>query len=447
MRTYEQSIAKHQAAKQHLAGGVASSLRASMKPTPLYAKSAKAACITDVDGNTYIDYLLAYGPLILGHAHDGLNESIHQALLNGATYGLQHDGEIKLADLLTEVLPCAEKVSLSGSGTEAVMLALRLSRAYTNKTKVVRFHGHYHGWSDSIFTSFPSSDMSQKASDDRAAAIPPGTFGQSENSLDDIILLPWNDPEALESTLRTRGHEIAAVITEPVMCNSGCIQPKAGYLALMRKLTQELNIVMIMDEVITGFRLSLGGAHGRFDIRPDLVVIGKAMGGGIAISAVAGNAEIMKLVDEGKVSHLGTLNGNCVSTAAAIATISHLAQDNGAAYKHMETLFTELADGIRALLSKHSIPGVVNQIGPVMHMMFIDAIEVNDFETFNKRDAAQYTRFAELMLEEGVLLRPNGLWYISTAHQSAEIEATLRAMDRVFVQLTLQTSEKQEVTG
>ncbi|CAK4844476.1 unnamed protein product [Aphanomyces euteiches] len=422
-------------AKKHLAGGVASSLRASMKPTPLYASSGKGARIQDVDGNEYIDYLLAYGPLILGHAHDGLTDSVVQAMRSGYTFGLQHEGEIQLANLLAQVLPCAEKVSLSGSGTEAVMLALRLSRAFTGKTKVVRFHGHYHGWSDSIFTSFPSSGMSQTASEGKAASIPPGTSGQSENSLEDVILLPWNDPAALEALLRTRGHEIAAVITEPVMCNSGCIEPLPGYLELIRKLTQELHIVMIMDEVITGFRLSLAGAHGRFGILPDLVIIGKAMGGGIAISAVAGKAEIMKLVDDGTVSHLGTLNGNCVSTAAAIATITQLAQDNSAVYGQMEELFIELAAGIRALFQEHRISGVVNQIGPVFHMMFIDASEVKDFDTFNKRDSAKYVRFAELMLDEGILLRPNGLWYISAAHRKSDIEETLQAIDRVLVHL------------
>ncbi|GGD86186.1 aspartate aminotransferase family protein [Paenibacillus nasutitermitis] len=435
MKTYDKSISRLQAAKQHLAGGVASSLRASMKPVPLYAESAKGARIRDVDGNEYIDYLLAYGPLILGHSHDGLNASVNQAMHSGYAFGLQHDGEIELANLLAQVLPCADKVSLSGSGTEAVMLALRLSRAFTGKTKIVRFHGHYHGWSDSIFTSFPSSGMSQQASEAEASRVPPGTFGQSANSLEDIILLPWNDPAALESLLRSRGDEIAAVITEPVMCNSGCIQPLPGYLELIRKLTEEQQIVMIMDEVITGFRLGLGGAHERFGILPDLVVIGKAMGGGIAISAVAGKAEIMQLVDDGKVSHLGTLNGNCISTAAAIATISHLAQDNGAVYGRMEELFNGFADGIRSLLGKHGIAGVVNQIGPVMHMMFIDAAEVNDFDTFNQRDSARYARFAELMLEEGVLLRPNGLWYISTAHHKRDIEETLDAMDRALARM------------
>ncbi|MBP1993393.1 aspartate aminotransferase family protein [Paenibacillus eucommiae] len=426
---------KFEQAKAHLAGGVASSLRASMKPAPLYAESAKGARLRDVDGNEYIDYLLAYGPLILGHAHDGLTESIVKAMRQGYTYGLQHDGEIELADLLTEILPCADKVALSGSGTEAVMLALRLSRAHTGKRKVVRFHGHYHGWSDSIFTSFPSAGLAQNDAGSDGASIVPGTAGQSENSLEDIILLPWNDPKVLEETLRAHAADIAAVISEPVMCNSGCIQPKEGYLELMRQLTTELGIVLILDEVITGFRLSLGGAHGRFGIKPDLVTIGKAMGGGIAISAVAGNAELMKLIDDSTVSHLGTLNGNCVSTAAALATLRELAKDNGSVYEKMEQLFITLASGIRELMKKHNLPGVVNQIGPVFHMMFIDAEEVTDFETFNKKDGAKYAKFAEIMLDEGILIRPNGLWYISTVHGQDEIDQTLQAIDRSLARL------------
>ncbi|MNH86867.1 Glutamate-1-semialdehyde 2,1-aminomutase [compost metagenome] len=436
MLTIQNSIDKYDQAKKHLAGGVASSLRASMKPTPIYAESAQGARVRDVDGNEYIDYLLAYGPLILGHAHEGLTEAILSAMKNGYTYGLQHQGEIELANLLAEVLPCADKVALSGSGTEAVMLALRLARAYTGKRKVVRFHGHYHGWSDSIFTSFPSAGLNQQVTSAANTTIPPGTSGQSENSLDDIILLPWNNPEAIEAVLRSQSGEIAAVITEPVMCNSGCILPKPGYLELLRQLTEELGIVLILDEVITGFRLSLGGAHGRFGINPDLVTVGKALGGGIAISAVAGKADIMKLIDDSTVSHLGTLNGNCVSTAAAIATIHELAKDNGAAYARMESFMVTLAAGIRELLHKHKLPGIVNQIGPVFHMMFIDAPEVTDFDTFNRKDGAKYARFAEIMLNEGVLLRPNGLWYISTVHKETDIQATLQAVDRALSQLT-----------
>lgn len=435
MLTIERSIAKYEQAQQHLAGGVASSLRASMKPVPLYAESAKGARLQDVDKNTYIDYLLAYGPLILGHAHEGLTDVILASMRKGYAFGLQHEGEIELADLLVEVLPCADKVALSGSGTEAVMLALRLARAHTGKSKIVRFHGHYHGWSDSIFTSFPGAGLSASASDGETSAVTPGTMGQSENSLDDIILLPWNDPATLESTLRARSSEIAAVISEPVMCNSGCLLPKPGYLELIRRLTKELGIVFILDEVITGFRLGLGGAHGRFGINPDLVTIGKAMGGGIAISAVAGSNELMKYIDTSAVSHLGTLNGNGVATTAALTTIRELARNEGASYKHMEELFVILSSGIRGLLSKHGIPGVVNQLGPVFHMMFIDEPEVTDFETFNNRDAGKYARFAELMLSEGVLVRPNGLWYISTAHGLPDIKETLLAVDRALGRL------------
>ena len=432
MRTYETSRAMIAEARSVLAGGVASTLRASMKPTPLYVKSASGVTVTDVDGNEYIDYLLAYGPLILGHAHPVFNEKVAEAMSKGITYGLQHEGEIRLARRLTEVLPCADKVALSGSGTEAVMLALRLARAYTGKQKIVRFHGHYHGWSDSIYTSFPAPDLAQLAAGGSEGGVAPGTKGQSELSLKDIILVKWNDPEALETTLRKHAGEIAAVITEPVMCNSGCILPLPGYLEKMRSLTEELGIVLIFDEVITGFRLSIGGAHGRFGITPDLVTVGKALGGGIALSAVGGKREILGLIDSEQVGHLGTLNGNCVALAAGLAVLDILSADNGAVYTKMENLAIQLAEGLRSLFAKHGIGGIVNQIGPVFNVMFTDVPEVRDFDTFQKRNAGQYARFAERMLDEGVLVRPNGLWYLSAVHEEEHIAKTLEAADRVL---------------
>lgn len=419
-------------ANQYLAGGVASSLRAAMKPTPLYAAGGKGARVYDVDGNEYIDYLLAYGPLILGHSHPLLNEKVYQAMQKGYTFGLQHEGEIALAKRLTEILPCADKVVFSGSGTEAVMMALRLARAYTGRQKVVRFHGHYHGWSDAIFTSFPSADMKSQAAGSAAGEAVPGTGGQSVNSLEDVILLPWNEPDVLERTLTERREEIAAVITEPIMCNSGCISPREGYLEAMRKLTEQYGIVLIFDEVITGFRLGLGGAHERFGITPDLMTMGKALAGGIALSAVAGKNEIMNLVAEGRVDHLGTLNGNTVSTAAAMAVLDELGRDNGAAYRQMERIAGQLAEGIRSLMKKYNVNGVVNQPGPVFHMMFTDQQEVAHFDQFGRRDAAKYSLFAELMLDEGILLRPNGLWYVSAVHGDKEAEETLKAVENVF---------------
>ncbi|SDD62723.1 glutamate-1-semialdehyde 2,1-aminomutase [Paenibacillus sp. UNCCL117] len=435
-RNYETSQRLLAESKRYLSGGVASSLRSAMKPTPLFAASGSGPRVRDVDGHEYIDYLLAYGPLILGHAHPSLIEGVGEALRNSVTYGLQHKGEIELAKLLTELLPCAERVALSGSGTEAVMLALRLARAYTGKRKVVRFHGHYHGWSDAIFTSFPSADMRQSAAAGAADShIVPGTGGQSALSLQDVILLPWNDAEALEAVLRQEKADIAAVITEPVMCNSGCIHPKPGYLQRMRELTGELGIVMIMDEVITGFRLGLGGAHGKFGLMPDLVTIGKAMGGGIAISGVAGKADIMALIEDGTVSHLGTLNGNCAATAAALATLGELGKNGGSVYRQMEQTADKLVQGIRSLLVKRGIPGLINQAGPVFHMMFTDETKVEDFASFNKRDASRYARFAERLLEEGVLVRASGLWYVSAAHGEPEVESTLESVHRALAGL------------
>ncbi|KIL40334.1 class III aminotransferase [Gordoniibacillus kamchatkensis] len=435
---YEQSKIKFEASRKYLAQGVASSLRAAMKPVPLFVESASGSRLRDVDGNEYIDYMLGYGPLILGHSHPALVESVHEAMLKGSTYGLQHDGEITLARRLTELLPCAESVALSGSGTEAVMLALRLARAYTAKRKIVRFHGHYHGWSDTIFTSFPSSDMKPSGAQGQAQAETrplPGTGGQSEIALSEVILLPWNDPDLLERTLRAGKDEIAVVITEPVMCNSGCILPLPGYLERMRGLTKELGIVMVMDEVITGFRIGIGGAHGHFGLMPDLVTVGKALGGGVAVSAVAGKSEIMKLLDNGAVSHLGTLNGNCIATSAALATLDVLTANGGAVYGSMNRVAGRLVQGLRDAMAKQGKKGIVNQFGPVFHMMFTAEERVDNFASFNKRDAGAYGLFAERMLEEGVLLRPNGLWYVSVVHNDEDVRQTVAAAERAMARM------------
>ncbi|MBP1933326.1 aspartate aminotransferase family protein [Ammoniphilus resinae] len=431
MRTFNESVSKIEESKKYLAGGVSSFLRGAMKPIPLFVKTASGSHVIDADGNDYIDYLLAYGPLILGHADPELTEKTYQAMKSGNAYGLQHDGEILLSKRLTEVLPCADKVTFSGSGTEAVMLALRLARAYTNRQKVIRFHGHYHGWSDAIFTSFPSPDL-VKENSDQADRVLPGTSGQSESSLQDIILLPWNDPEALKQALDMYGEQIAAIITEPVMCNSGCILPKPGYLEQMREWTQELGIVLIFDEVITGFRLGIGGAHGRFNIKPDLVTMGKAVAGGVPLSVVAGKEEIMDLVATGRVNHLGTMNGNTMVTAAGLATIDILSKNNNAVFEKMERLTQNLVSGLRDVMLKNGVRGVINQIGPVFHMMFIQEDEVRDFATFQKRDAAKYSLFAEKMLDEGILVRPTGLWYVSAVHSDEDIQRTIEGADRVL---------------
>lgn len=432
MTKHEQSKQLWDQSKQYLSGGVASTLRASMKPVPLFAASGHGPRVKDVDGNSYIDYLLAYGPLILGHTHPEWNRQMKASFKNGVTYGLQHVGEMKLAQKLTEILPCAEKVAISGSGTEAVMLALRLARKYTGRTKVIRFHGHYHGWSDTIFTAFPSSDMQKQNSAADHLSASPGTGGQSKKALEEIILLPWNDEAALNEAMEQHGKDVAAVISEPVMCNSGCIMPKPGYLEAIRRITEQHGSMMILDEVITGFRLGLGGAHGRFGINPDMVTIGKALGGGIAISAVAGRSSVMDLIERGEVSHLGTLNGNLIATTAALAVLDILGKDQGTAFKEMEAQTTVLVEGLRNAMKQQGLNGLINQVGPVFHMMFTDETKVEDFAAFERRHAGRYAEFAERMIQEGVLVRPNGLWYISAVHGTKEVEETLSAATKVL---------------
>ncbi len=426
MYNFEKSEQLMAESKRTLAGGVSSSLRASMKPMPIFVDYAKGSRVHDVDGNEYIDYILGYGPLILGHSHPELLQYVGDAIARGQQYGMQHRGEIELSKKIVELVPCAEKAAFSGSGTEAVMLALRLARAYTGRQKVIRFEGHYHGWSDAVFTSFPTPDMAQSGAGSIA-----GTAGQSENALKDIILLPWNDEAVLQQTLEQHGHEIAAIITEPVMCNSGCILPKEGYLNKMREWTAEKGIVLIFDEVITGFRISPGGAGQYFGIKADLTTMGKAAAGGFPLSIVAGKAEIMDLISNGQISHLGTLNGNVLSMAAGLGTLNLLTRENGAAYKHMEKVSDQLVHGMEEIMRSKNIPHKINHIGPVFHLMFTEEEKVETFEQFNKRDAAKYARFAEEALKHGLLVRPNGLWYVSAAHTDEDVEQTLQKIDKV----------------
>jgi glutamate-1-semialdehyde 2,1-aminomutase len=410
--------------QRFLAGGVASTLRLAIKPSPLFISHGRGSHIFDVDGNEYVDYTMAYGPLILGHAPPAIVAAVGSALARGSTFGAQHVGEIELARRICECVPNAERVCFSGSGTEAVMLALRLARAATGRQKVIRFGGHYHGWWDGIFTAFGSD------------AMHPGTGGQSEAALRDLVVLPWNDAGAVAEAIAAQGTEIAAVICEPVLCNSGCLLPRPGYLEELRRLTSEHDCLLVFDEVITSFRLGLGGAQERYGVEPDLAVFGKALAGGLPLSAVAGRREVMELVATGEVSHLGTLNGNTACAAAALATLEELARDGGGAYVAMNQLGEALAEGLREAAASVGVPLVVNSAGEVFFTLLTEEDEVWSVSSFERRDQARGARFAELLLGEGVYIRPNGLWYVSTAHTEADVEYTLAAVRRALAALS-----------
>lgn len=427
---FKKSAAMWSESQKFLAGGVGSSLRSEVKPVPLFVERGEGAEIVDVDGNRLIDFTMAYGPLILGHAPPALAKAVSLALERGSTFGAQHAGEIELARRLQGLVPNADLVCLSGSGTEAVMAALRLARAHTGRMRVIRFAGHYHGWSDSILVGWTGEPT------DGDWVARPSTAGQSLNALKDLVMLPWNDLGALESAFAQVGGEVAAVLCEPVLCNSGCIAPVAGYLERMRELADLHGAVLIFDEVITGFRLALGGAQDRFGVKADLALFGKALSGGFQLSAITGSKQILGLVADGTVSHMGTLNGNTISTAAALATLEELACDDGAVYKRMAELGAMLTSGITDSARQHGIPLVINSAGQVFQTIFTEEQEVCDFGAFSRRDTSRGSRFAEMLMHEGVYVRPSGLWYLSAAHREDHIWRTIAAVDRVLRRLS-----------
>ncbi|WP_088049443.1 aspartate aminotransferase family protein [Virgibacillus dakarensis] len=433
MKSFSNSKMLLKKSNQYLAAGVSSNLRLSVKPVPIFIEKAKGTKMVDEDGNEYIDYIMAYGPQILGHSHPAIVRAIQEQAEIGQTFGAQHQGEIDLAKRIVEFVPCVEKVSYCSTGTEAVQLALRLARAYTGRKKIIRFDGHYHGWNDTISTK--STDEKNSISYINPK-VKPATNGQCEEALNDIIVLPWNNYEVIEKTLKDHKEEIAAVIMEPVMCNSGCISPKQGYLEKIREMTSELGIILIFDEVITGFRLGLGGAQEKLNIKPDLVTLGKAVAGGLPLSVVGGKENIMDLISNNEVVHMGTLNGNPLCTSAAIASINYLANDNGRIYSYMKHLVDHFVLELEKLASRFELPLLVNKQETVFHTMFTSEREVTSYYQFQQRNKSMFSRLAELLLLEGVAVRPSGLWYISTEHTKKDIESTLKIVEKCFHKLS-----------
>jgi glutamate-1-semialdehyde 2,1-aminomutase len=323
IRPSASSAALFETACRTIPGGVNSTARAQWSgwtPYPLFVNRGTGPRIEDVDGNSYIDYLLGLGPMILGHRPAEVTEAVTRFIAErGTVFALPTADEAVLSEKIVAALPSVDMVRLCNTGTEAVLYATRLARAFTGRTKIIRFEGMYHGFSDGVYWSKHPA-IAKAGPDDRPVPVPQGP-GLPRGVEDNLIILPWNDADALEATLRREGDAIAAVLTEPVMCNTGCILPRPGYLEAMRELTARHGVVLIFDEVITGFRLGLAGAQGRLGIRPDLSVFAKGLGGGFPVAAMGGRADIMKLVAEGRVSMAGTYTANGIAISAANATL------------------------------------------------------------------------------------------------------------------------------
>ncbi|HJP97947.1 MAG TPA: glutamate-1-semialdehyde 2,1-aminomutase [Rhodanobacteraceae bacterium] len=426
-----------EAACRTIPGGVNSTARATWSgwaPYPLFVANGEGSRLTDVDGNEYIDYLLGLGPMVLGHRPPRVTQAVVDFIQNrGTVFALPTGDEARLAQKIIDAVPSVEQVRLCNTGTEAVLYATRLARAFTGRHKVVRFEGMYHGFSDAVYWSkHPAIDRAGPA--DHPVPVPQGP-GLPRGVEENLIILPWNDADLLADTIEREGDQIAAVLTEPVMCNNGCILPEPGYLEAMRDLTSRHGIVLLFDEVITGFRLGLAGAQGRLGVTPDLSVFAKGIGGGFPVAAVGGRREIMALVADGTVSMAGTYTANGIAVAAANAALDELATPG--LFQKLDAVSDELRFGLERVLQGAGLAARVVGLGPLMQVWFTDEPIRNYRDAERHADQAMFRRWWQGMLERGVLFHPGAYenLFVSTAHTSDDVAATLEAARAVAADL------------
>ncbi|MFD1137030.1 glutamate-1-semialdehyde 2,1-aminomutase [Paenibacillus urinalis] len=419
-------------ALEHIVGGVNSpsrSFKAVGGGAPVFMKRGEGAYFYDVDDNRYIDYLAAYGPIITGHAHPHITKAITDAAVNGTLYGTPTTLEVKLAKMLKEAIPSMDKVRFVNSGTEAVMTTIRVARAYTKRTKIIKFAGNYHGHSDLVLVAAGSGPATLGIPD--SAGIP-ASIAQ------EVITVPYNDLGGLEEALKTWGHEVAAVMVEPIVGNFGMVMPKPGFLEGLVKLAHEHGALVIYDEVITAFRFHYGstqtyaGLDNHDLIKPDLTALGKIIGGGLPIGAYGGSKEIMEQVAPlGPAYQAGTMAGNPASISAGIACLEVLSQPG--VYEEMERLTIRLTDGIKAAADRNGIPLTINRIRGSFSTHFCDH-PVTNYEEAQDTDGEAFAAFFRHMLNRGVHLAPSKYeaWFLTTAHTEADIDATIEAAEQSF---------------
>ena len=420
----EMSEVLYERAVKHIPGGVNSPVRAykAVGRVPRFIASAKGDRITDVDGNEMIDYVCSWGPGILGHAHDRVIAKVKEAAEAGLTYGAPTKREVEMAELISELVPTMEVNRLVSSGTEAVMSAIRVARGYTGRDKIIKFRGCYDGHSDGLLVKAGSAALTTSVPD--SAGVP---ADYTKNTL----VAEYNDCESVKNLFDNNKGEIAAVIVEPVAANMGVVLPKPGFLEFLRDITKENNSLLIFDEVITGFRLSIGGAQQYYGIEPDLTTLGKIVGGGMPVGAYGGKAEIMRMVSpDGPVYQAGTLSGNPIATAAGLETLRIL-RDNQDIYERLECKTRRIADSVREIgAGKVS----VNQIGSLMSIFFTPD-EVTDYDSAVKSDTAEYAGYFGYMLDNGIYVAPSQFeaMFMSDAHSNEDVNKTIEVIKGYFL--------------
>ena len=404
-------------------GGIHSNVRKNWQPVPMFYERGEGSRVWDVDGNEFIDYVLARGPLLMGHSPELVIEAVKNQMDRGLMYAGQHGLEIDAAEQFCRMVPCADMVRFACSGSEAIHAGVRLARAVTGRSKIVRFEGHYHGWFDGVFWNYaaPEDKLGPRESPNPI----PMSRGQVASDAENLIIRPWNDLGLMEDVFDKQGDEVAAVLCEPIMCNSGTIMPRPGYLGGLRELCTKHGALLIFDEIITGFRASLGGAQELFGVTPDLATFAKGMAAGFPVSAIAGKRAYMETFGDLTVTHSGTYNSNGPVMAATLAALKILAAQDGGVLRRAHEIGAQLIAGIKDAGNKAGKDVHVRGVGTVFHVSFNDAEEIVDGRTFGLRDTEAATRFWLGLQERGIRTIPEGLWFVSTAHTQEDVTRTL----------------------
>lgn len=417
-------------AQSLIPGGVNSPVRAfkSVNSTPLFISKASGSKIWDVDGNKFIDYVMSWGPLILGHSHPEVISAVKGILKNGTSYGAPTEIEVKMAELINKMMPTVELVRMVNSGTEATMSAIRLARAYTGRKKIIKFEGCYHGHADSFLV---------KAGSGATTLGIPSSPGVPDEIASLTLNARYNDVKSVEKLIEENKNEIACIIVEPVAGNMGVVPPKDGFLEKLRQICDRENILLVFDEVITGFRLAPGGAQEYFGVKADLTTLGKIIGGGFPVGAYGGKKEIMELVaPSGPVYQAGTLSGNPIAMTAGYTTLKILYENRKTFYKRLESKARTLAESFKEIANKNGVKVQINQIGSMLTVFFNDG-EVYDYDSALRSDTRKFARFFNLMLENGIYLPPSQFeaMFLSSAHTDEDIEKTIDAFEKVILKL------------